>query len=231
MEETAPPEPSFASPAPDPIHTVVPWENARGPGRIGAFFATIWRVLSTADAFFTSLSPSGKGHFSFAWLLVVLTGYVQLLYEAFFVAIQNTLLGGLEPETLSALSPRSLFLLGGILLPAFVALSLVIEALLNHAVLLVINRAREPFGATLRAKCYANAPMILSVVPLLGPIFAWVGVMLASIVALRRIHRIGTGAAIVAYFLPIVLWFCFLVFLAAFFLFYGATRELLGTFG
>jgi hypothetical protein len=226
--EGAIPEPSSLPPPPAAPETEVPWERARGFAKIGALFTTIWGILSSADRFFSGLPPAGKGHFSFAWILVVLTGYVQLLYEAFFVALQNTLLGGLEPGTLSAFSPRSLILLGGVLLPAFVALSLVVEAALNHAVLLVIDRAREPFRATLRAKCYANAPMILSVVPLIGPILAWVGVMLASIVALRRIHRIGAGAAVAAYFLPIVLWFLFLVFLAASLLFYGAARDLLG---
>ena len=220
-------EPSFASPPPIPPRADVPWETARGFAKIGALFTTIWRVLASMDAFFTGLAPQGKGHFSFAWLLVVFTVYVQLLYEAFFVAIQHTLLGGLEPGTISAFNPMTLLVLSGVLLPAFVALSLVVEALLNHAVLLIINRAREPFGATLRAKCYANAPMILSVVPLIGPIVAWVGVIVASIVGLHRIHRIGTGAAIAAYFLPLVIWILFLIFLAMSFFFFGTMGHLL----
>jgi hypothetical protein len=216
--------PSSPSAAPAPT---VPWETERGFAKVAALFTTTWKILSSADPFFQALSPRGRGHFSYAWLLVVFTGYVQLLYEAFFLAMQRTILGGLEPNAVPAFTPLSFLLMCGILLPAFVAIGLLLEALMNHAVLLIINRAREPFSATLRAKCYATAPMILSVVPLLGPILAWVGVMLTSIVGIRRVHRIGTGAAIVAYFLPLVIWFCFLIFLGVLFFLLGSMR---GTF-
>ena len=213
---------AFGVPAPPP--TAVPWETTRGFAKIGALFTTIWRVVSAADPFFTGLSPDGKGHFSFAWLLVLFTGYVQLLYETFFVALQRALLGSFAPESFAGFHPVSFLLAGGLLLPGFVALSILVEALLNHAVLLLIDRARAPFRATLRAKCYATAPVILCVIPLVGPLLAWVGCIITSILGLRRMHRTGAGAAIVAYFLPVVITFLFLIFLAFFFVFAGAMR-------
>ncbi len=73
-----------------------------------------------------------------------------------------------------------------------------------HLYLLVTKQARRPFEQTVRALSYAQAPLAMGIVPILGATVGQVWAVFTSVIATRAVHRTSTGHAVVAVLWPLV---------------------------
>ena len=90
---------------------------------------------------------------------------------------------------------------------------------LNHLCLTMLKGATKPYMSTVRVSAYAQGANLWMLVPGFGPFVAIIFHIIATIVGLDETHKCGTGKAIAAVFLPLVL-FCgccclFYVFMGA----------------
>lgn len=82
--------------------------------------------------------------------------------------------------------------------PVYGLLGAVLAGALTHGTLRLLGRARAPLERTLRAVCYANAPLVLGVVPLLGGLVGWFWMLGLEVIGVRETHRTSTGTALIA---------------------------------
>lgn len=88
---------------------------------------------------------------------------------------------------------------------------LFISAGLIHALLRLLGGGREGYGATLKALCYSNAPMILAVVPMCGAMVGGLWALVLQFLLVGPAHREETGKgamAVLFYYLGALLCLC-----------------------
>ena len=71
-----------------------------------------------------------------------------------------------------------------------------------HLSVLILARGRRGFTATTRVVAYAAGPAAATIVPLAGPLVAFVGTVFLQILGIRAAHRTGTGRAAAIVLVP-----------------------------
>ena len=94
-----------------------------------------------------------------------------------------------------------------------------IGMIIGAGVLLLIGKlfgGQATYSGMLRGLGYASAPTAVGIIPFLGPIVAWAWGVVATVVAVREIHKISTGQAVVTVLIPtiVLLLLVFLLFAA-----------------
>lgn len=90
--------------------------------------------------------------------------------------------------------------------PFYGLVGLGIAAAVFHVFVLILVRDRRGLGATARVVCYSMGPAVLSVVPVLGPLAAYlVWIPILQVVGLREAHRTSTGRAVAVWLGPLVI--------------------------
>ena len=93
-----------------------------------------------------------------------------------------------------------------IVLPIFLLLAAFITTAVWHVSLMILGGANKPFEATYRVYCYvAGACALLSMVPCCGPFISLGWNIVASMIGLSKVHGIGSGKALTAILLPLIL--------------------------
>lgn len=157
----------------------LPWET--GQGALRGLPATLYRVCIKPHQAFAAPPPSQS-----AWLQALAFAVVVVLVPAVVVAVSGVY---------TNLAPWVAQLV-----------TLPLTALLVHLVLWALGGAGGGFlNGTFRVICYAQAPMLLTLVPMRLVFIAvnlWVlGIM---ILGCRDVHRTNLGRSIVANLAPVV---------------------------
>ena len=102
-------------------------------------------------------------------------------------------------------------LFGGMALlsPLLAAFNILFYAALDHLALVLLGGGGRGFETTLRAVCYAQGPLALGVVPVIGLQIGQIWSLVLRVIALKELHAITLGKAIAAVILPILALFCF----------------------
>jgi len=187
------------------------WENSRSPFLSSLFDA--WKTsLLEPSRFFRSVSWEGSfGRPLLYFLLVFATAALfSAVWQAAFLdraarewmqVWGGTAASGFEWGTDGVL-------LRFFLSPFYGLLLLAIATVVFHVFVLVLVRERRSIGATARAMCYSMGPLALSIVPIVGPLAAWlVWVPILQVIGLREAHRTTTGRALAVWLAPTVLFF------------------------
>jgi hypothetical protein len=103
--------------------------------------------------------------------------------------------------------------------PVFAAINILLYAALDHLALVLLGGGGGGFETTLRAVCYAQGPLALGVVPLIGMQIGQIWSLVLRVIALKEMHSITLGKAIAAVVLPIVTLFCLIFGLYFFMIF------------
>lgn len=193
---TKQPGPSSQKPSP------IPWENLEHNGFFPGLFQTIKTVMFSPGEFFMSMPT--KGGFCKPLIFYLLIAEVQALAQLFWE------MAGVLPKMegqAEAMLGFGMMGIGSILLLVFYPLLLTgllfIGAGLNHLCLAIFRAASSGFEATFRAVCYASAPMILAIVPAIGPLIGLFWAMFCTFLSFKYAHRTTAVRVFLSMSLPL----------------------------
>ena len=173
-----------------------PWEDMGNLGVITAFFRTIKEVLFSPTLFFQKM-PVGKG-IQNPLLYGVIIGFLGGLFTLLWQYTFSSIFGRIN------IFFTSYILIYAFFLPLLIAIGLFIVSGILHLSLMVVGGGRKGFEATFRVVAYTNSTGVFSIVPLLGGFIAGIYNIVLWIIGLRESHRISTGKATLAVFLPVI---------------------------
>ncbi|SDN66535.1 hypothetical protein SAMN04488516_10474 [Desulfonauticus submarinus] len=183
----------------------IPWENLDKYGFFPGFFLTLKKVMFSPVDFFSNMKFKGYGKplvfylllaeiqavFVFLWQMMLGSAIIQQQEEA--------LVGMLGYSTFG-----SLFIL--IFYPIILSLFLFVGAGINHFLLLIFRAGNSGFEGTYRAIAYASAPMILSIIPVIGQFIGGIWTFVVTFMAYKHVHKTTYGRVFMALVVtPIVL--------------------------
>lgn len=186
-----------------------PWEAAPRPnGWLSAFYQTCMRVMFSAQAFFSRLSPDApQGR---ALLFYVLVSVAQAVVERFWAGVFLSLLApnaATDPELakmLEVLTPQISLLLVVLLKTGVAVAQLYVLTVLLQICYGLVTGRRPPFSLLLQVAAYSVAPSVLCVVPLLGSLAGWVWMLACLLVGCRTVLHLTWGRTLLG-FLPVIL--------------------------
>lgn len=189
------------------------WEDMQNLGFFKAFFGTLGDVLFHPSSFFSRM-PVDRGLIHpliFALVMGVLGGMFGLLYQ--FVMMD--LLGrAVDVEAIGDFHV-SMMIGSAIGLPIITIIVVFVLSAILHVCLMIVRGSRKGFEATFRVIAYAMSTQIFGIIPILGGLIGFIWALVIGIVGAREAHRISTGRATLAVFLPILVIIALVVVLAA----------------
>lgn len=201
-----------------------PWES--GEGFIAAFLRTTQEVLFSPTKFFKKVA-AGKGYgppFIFAMIAGIIGLGVVLLWQWLFFS-------GMVPSQIRSVTTYSFFLvIAIILIPLWVALSVVVGSGITHLCVMIVGGNRKGFEATFRALSYSHGAMLFYIVPVIGSFAGPIYFLILAILGVKEGHAISTGKAVLAVILPLIVAFVgiLLAILIPFFMLFSGTHSGVG---
>lgn len=181
----------------------VPWENLQAHGLVQAFYETIKKIMLSPVLFFDSM-PLGP-NFTQPLIFYLLVAEIQVLARFFWG------LAGVTPQMESGdgLPGLGMFGTGSVLIlflyPVLMALMLFFASGLNHICLTAVKSGKGGFLGTFKVVSYANAPMILAVVPLIGPLAGMLWAVVCTYLGFKIVHQTSGGRVVLAMLLPVLI--------------------------
>ncbi|MDL2267081.1 zinc-ribbon domain-containing protein [Desulfovibrio sp. OttesenSCG-928-G15] len=186
-----------ASPLEASEESGVPWENPAQNGWFKGFVATLQGVMFRGPEFFSGITGGGSLVPGYIFFLVM--GYVAILSTLAWVHATTVLL---PPDVVTL--PDSKVALPLLLLLAPLALGLML--LFVTGCIRVFLRLFAPdkanFGRIYKVTAYAFAPLVLSVVPIIGPAIGGIWFLAAIAIGCRHTLKLPWGLAAPLSLLP-----------------------------
>lgn len=178
----------------------IPWENLRQAGWIRGFFATIHMVMFNSAFFYSHIKE--RGSLTPSYLFMLLLGYIALLCSSLWVQGLNAFMG---ETTAPLLTPA--FALPTLLLltPVYLGALQIVTATLIQSILRLSTSEKGQFPLIFKMLGYAFAPLILSVIPFVGPIAGGVWFFFSLVTGCRVALGLKWGQLIPALLLPLAL--------------------------
>jgi len=88
-------------------------------------------------------------------------------------------------------------------------ITLYLGSAIIHLCLMVVGGNRRGFEATFRVIAYSSSTQIFALIPFVGGFIIPLYALVIEIIGLRESHGIGTGRAILAIFLPVIVILAF----------------------
>ncbi|MBK8010489.1 MAG: YIP1 family protein [Deltaproteobacteria bacterium] len=213
----------------------IPWEVRPSASSL---LETVREVLLRPAALFERAEPDRSMGLAlvFGLLLGVTGGVLGLVMQRALASQMLRFLERIAPDLEPLLAPFANAqgstdqLVSLIVIPFAVGISLFISAGATHLALIMQGGQRGSFETTFRAMAYAYAPSPLQVVPLFGSIGVTVWSVFIAVTAIRSLHRVSTGKAVIAVLAPLFLaTFCCCCFAILGVIFAGSVGSLLHT--
>lgn len=181
----------------------VPWERLEEYGFFPGLFETVKQVMTAPVSFFYTLEI--KPEFNKPLIFYVLIAEIQALAQFFWQ--MSGLFPKLEGQAesmlgMGILGMGSVFIL--ILYPIILAAMLFLISAINHLCLLAVSSGDRGYQGTFRVMSYASAPMVISVVPVLGPIVGSLWTLVCTVLGFMYVHRATAAQVILALLLPLL---------------------------
>src|SRR5262249_6324845 len=95
-----------------------------------------------------------------------------------------------------------------ILVPLFVVIGLFIGSAIVHLCLMIVGGANQPFETTFRVIAFSQGSAgPLQIIPICGGLISGIWALVCNCIGLARAHETDTGRAVLAVFLPVIV-FC-----------------------
>jgi hypothetical protein len=121
---------------------------------------------------------------------------------------QWLLFSGMVPHQIRSITTYSFFLIFAIILiPFWVAFSIVVGSGVVHLCVMIVGGNRKGFEATFRANSYSHSALLFYIVPVIGSIVGGIYYLILIILGVREGHGISTGKAVLAVLLPLIIAF------------------------
>ncbi|MFW6415672.1 MAG: YIP1 family protein [Thermodesulfobacteriota bacterium] len=183
--------------------SAIPWENLEEYGFFPGLFETIKQVMTAPVDFFRNMNTqSGLNKPLIFYLLIA---EIQALAQFFWQMSGLFPKMGGETESmlgLGMLGAGSIFIL--VLYPVFLSIMLFIASGLNQLCLLAVQAGEKGYQGTFRVMSYASAPLIIAVVPVVGPLVGAVWNFVCMFIGLMYVHRASAGQVLLALLLPLI---------------------------
>ena len=182
----------------------IPWENLQSYGFFPGLIETIKLVMFQPQNFFARL-PLGRGYIQpliFYLLVAEVQALAQFMWRMAGVAPQMGQGGG-DFLGLGLTGLSSLLVL--ILYPIFLAGMLFVVSGLNHACLMAVKAGARGYEGTFKVISYANAPMVLAILPLFGPLVGMVWTMVCTFLGFKYVHQTTNMRVLLAMLLPLLI--------------------------
>lgn len=205
MEYEPPPPPPYHRAGPTgtpPSDGDLPWE---APGRplVRALWDTVLLFLREPDLAFARMRRDAAylRPLAYAVLLCWFAALVNGLYSFAFNATVGRLLSGFsgshEIGNEAMLQTSSM-----VLSPLITVVWLFLLAGIAHLLIMMLGGVNAGFAATLRVLCYAQSPLPLSIIPLVGPPIAGIWALVLGTKGLATVHEMSIGKALLVILLP-----------------------------
>jgi len=192
----------------------VPWENLKDYGFFPALMETIKLVMFRPQDFFGRM-PLGQGY-SKPLIFYLLVAEIQALAQFMWRMAGMTPQvgqGGEDFLGLGLAGLSSLMIL--ILYPVFLAAMLFVVSALNHACLMAVKAGAKGYEGTFKVISYSNAPMVLAVLPLFGPLVGMVWTMVCTFLGFKYVHQTTNMRVLMAMLLPLLILLILSTFLVS----------------
>ncbi len=188
----------------------VPWENLQEHGFFPGLSMTIKMVLFAPGRFFSAL-PLGFG-FTLPLIFYLIISQVQIL-SMFFWRMAG-FLPQLENEAagvfgLTMTGFGAFFLL--VIYPLLMAGYIFFYSAISHLCLLAVKSGQRGYEGTFKVIAYANAPMIIGIVPVFGPWIGFFWSLVCTFLGFKLVHSSPGPRVLLAMAIP----YLFLLLLSA----------------
>jgi hypothetical protein len=185
----------------------VPFEDLPAHGFFPGLWGTIRMILTKPSEFFKRMpAHGGMGKpLAFHLLLAEFMVLCQYVWSMAGIGATAEYLG--KPELMdmglgvAGAAPIALFLI----YPLLLVLRLMVMTGVIHLLLLTLKAGGAGAEATFRVLCYSAAPLLLGVIPGVGPLIGGVWSIGLTIIGLREAHRTRISSAMFAVLVPILL--------------------------
>ncbi|MBT8764258.1 zinc-ribbon domain-containing protein [Desulfohalobiaceae bacterium Ax17] len=181
----------------------IPWEHLEKYGFFPGLFKTIKEAMLSPANFFARMKLTG---YSKPLVFYLLLAEVQAIANFIWQMV------GLMPMISSqgyAVPGMGIVGLGSavilILYPILLTILLFMVVGFNHLFLVLVRAGTSGFQGTFRAVTYGSAPMILAIIPFIGPLLGGIWAMVVTVIGYKNIHRTSYVKVFIAMFLPIIL--------------------------
>jgi hypothetical protein len=205
-----PTPPAPPTPPPPPTPRPLPWEQPGYPLFAALYETTKLLLTSPAEAFERSSPNAGIGRpLLYGCILSFIGNFFTAVYQFCFKTIAQSMPphGGMHDWMGGewAIPPFAQMLATILVSPFLIPLGILLSAFIVHVFLLILGGGDGDYADTLKAECYSNAPLFLSIVPLCGSLVGIIWALILLVIGLSVVHRISTGKAIAAVILPLLL--------------------------
>jgi len=188
-----------------------PWEKRNDLGLLNGIFLTFKSVLFEPRVLFKSQNyPEGlKEPLAFG----LLTGALGDMLAFFWPVLLFSL--GLLPfgdSVFGHLNGVWIFLTLMVGIPVAVVLNMIFYSGILHLMLLMVRGGKEGYQATFSVVAYSQAALAWNIIPFMGAWIATVWKLVIQVIGLHEIHHISYARVIVAFLLPVFIFFVLIVF-------------------
>lgn len=183
----------------------VPWERLDTFGFFSGIWETIKRAMLQPAIFFHSM-PLGRGQIKpliFYLLIAEFQIVMQMIWDMTGIGTHATSEAGIAGIS-------TMMMLVGY--PMILTVLLYSMAALVHLSMRLVGVVTRGFEGTLRALTYGSAPMILVVIPMVGPLIGAIWSLVVTFLGYKHIHRTSTVKVLAAMLLSL-LPFAFVLFM------------------
>ncbi len=174
----------------------VPWERLDKYGVPRGFIATVTRVMLSPARFFQTMPMGGFGK---PLVFYIIVAELQVLVQLFWAMLGvGSSLGG--EESVGGFGGMGMSTLLFVLAtPFFLTIGIFLGSGIMHLCLRIVRAASQGYEGTFRAVSYGYAPMVLGVIPVVGPIIGVIWAMVTTIIGYMAIHSAGLGRVLMAF--------------------------------
>lgn len=200
--------------------STVPWEDLHTYGFFGGLAQTVRLAMFRAPSFFGKMKIGGGIFRPMAFYLLLSEFYAVIQYiwdmlglysgqmmgdgalDQQFGQMGNGPMGGLDSL---GITPALMLLV----YPVIFAIMILLSSGLTHVFLNVFRASSAGFEGTFRGATYGSAPLVLAVIPVVGPFVSMIWSLAVTVIAYKNIHKTTYPRVIVA----MVSMFVFALFL------------------
>jgi len=187
-----------------------PWEKRGDLGLFNSIFLTLKKALFQPGALFKAKSyPEGiKEPLAFGLLI---GGFGDML--AFFWPVLLFTLGFLPfgDSVFVHLNGIWIFLTLFVGIPLVVVLNMIFYSGILHLMLLIVRGGKQGYQSTFRVVAYSQSALVWNIIPFMGGWIATVWKVVIQVIGLHEIHQISYARVIMAFLLPVFIFFVLII--------------------
>lgn len=191
---------------PTPAAGPIPWEDPEVP-RLTGLLRTLWQVMRRPGEFFRGMPRAGAAEALGFGLIVGTLGLLATMYWQWLVLLnlsrqlgQNGMLNWVLQLSSGAMAITI------ILTPAIALLSLAVSTLALWAALAMLGGgASGAFTPLWRINNYAQGPMVLALIPIVGGMAAGLWVLVLLYLGMQRVFSLSSGRSVAVVLIALVL--------------------------